>query len=219
MHAGAMLGVTRREHSGVGVQAAVRRQERGVNVEHPAEVVIDEPPRQNAQETRERDHIRLMLLQRRRQRALEGAIASALELQHRGGLDTQRGGAGETGRVGAVGDHHRDPRGDAAREARARDGDHVRAAAGNEDGEPERAGAHSWMNTPRAPARTSPMTRAVSPRAVRNSTAAAARSGGTITAMPTPQLKVRYICAGWLRPSRLVVALAPAATSSLRMSA
>src|SRR5438874_12392834 len=79
MHAGAMLGVTRREHAGVGVQAAVRRQERGVNVEHPAEVVIDEPPRQNAHETRERDHVRPMRFQRPRQRVLEGGSATWLQ--------------------------------------------------------------------------------------------------------------------------------------------
>src|ERR1700732_5427051 len=197
MHAGAMLGVACLEHAPMGMQAAVRGQERGVNVEHPAEVVVDEGPRQNTHETRERDHIRLVRLQRHRQRALETGAAAGLGLQHGGGFDTQLGSAGETGRGGAIGNHHGDARGDAARATRARDGDHVRAAAGNEDGERKwRAGAHSWMNTPRPPARTSPMTWAVSPRAARNSTAAAARSGATIATMPTPQLNVRYIFGG-----------------------
>src|ERR1700682_3205791 len=111
MHACAVLSVACLEHTAMGMQAAVRRQERGVNVEHSAEVGAEQPRRQNTHETRERDHIRLMRIERGRQRALEGAATCGLRLQHRGGFDTQLGGAGETWRVGAIRDYHRDPRG------------------------------------------------------------------------------------------------------------
>src|SRR5439155_409692 len=136
VHAGAVHGVVRLEHAPVSVQAPVSGQERGVNVEHSAEITRDERPRQNAHEACQRDHVAPVRLENRRDRYLE-----------------------------------------------------------------RRARAHAWITTPRAPARTSPTIVAVSARAARNFTAAAACSGGTMTTMPSPQLKVRYISADSMLPA------------------
>ncbi len=50
MHGAAGLGIARRQRAGMGVQAGILRQKRGVDVQHPAPEAVDEAGGQHAHE-------------------------------------------------------------------------------------------------------------------------------------------------------------------------
>src|SRR6516165_6736125 len=198
VYAGAVLGVPGGEHAAVRVEAAVGGEERRMDVEHAPEVTAHQCRRENAHEARERNRIGLHGLESREQHLLE---RPALRFPGPGrGCDTLCARARQACGAGPIGDHDHRLCGDFARARGTHDRAHVGAAAGDQQGELQRrARAHSWMTTPRLPLRTSPMTCALSPCATSSCTAAAACAAGTMTIMPMPQLKVRYISAASMR--------------------
>ena len=108
---------------------------------------------------------------------------------------------GQSGRLGAVGNDELDTRVELTGEAGARDRGHVRSASGYEDGEPERrAGAHSSMyDAARSGAYLADDLRALAARVQELGGRRGALLAGTMTTMPMPQLKVRYISAESVR--------------------
>src|SRR5258708_25103361 len=100
-----------------------------MDVEVPAEMTQNQAAAKDAHETRERDKIGRMLLDRLDERSVERLARGELALiDDRGGNARLRGEL-EAGGVGAVADH----RGDLRREPRAHDRLHVAAAAGDQD--------------------------------------------------------------------------------------
>ena len=176
VHARAVHALAGGEHAPMRVQAAVGGQERGMNVEHAAQVARDERRGQDAHEACERDNDWAAL-----RRAISPSCCSKAAPERRPPpWPWRRRGSRAAGKPAASARSAITTTGRAAI-APARQ---ARTIAVMFEPRPEiriasrsgARGAHSLMNTPRPPARTSPMICALSPRALRNSTAACARS-------------------------------------------
>jgi hypothetical protein len=89
MDACAVLGVAGLEAAAMGVESAIFRQQRGMNVDEPAGKALGELRGQNAHEPCEHDDLRTMRFEHARQRALEGGTICERFPRHDFGGETQ----------------------------------------------------------------------------------------------------------------------------------
>src|SRR5688572_23554126 len=174
-----------------------------MNVEEPAGESMNEIGAENAHEAGEHDETGSIRLHDLRQcRVIRGPVCVVARRENLGG-DSEFLCLCQTCRVGAIADDSGDADRKPARLRGACNGQHVGAAAGDQDNDRQRRGSHqASITTPREPWRTSPMIAAACPACLSASIAASARSAGTVAVMPTPQLKVRYISASLTLPAR-----------------
>ena len=200
MHAGSMLKVACGQRTFMRMQAFVPWQQRGMDVEQSTGVVCDKARRQHAHEAGQHDQfgaagvdglhqcgfkcVAIKLSARTEVGSGNGACGNAL-------TDTPRQGAG----IFAVAQYLHDGGCKSAACTARSNGSKVAAAARNQHRQPQRRAAcrHCVMTTPRVPRSMLPMRVAVSPCARSSASAASASPGATMTTMPMPQLKVRYI--------------------------
>jgi len=133
MHRGAGHLATGIDRPAMRVQPRERRQQRRMDVEHPARVARHELRRQDAHEAGQHDQVRRMAVDRLGQRRVEcRAVRESLVVEHLGGDAVGLGGHQSTG-VGAVADHRNHTAGPVLRLGRAHDRVKVRALTRDQD--------------------------------------------------------------------------------------
>ena len=129
----ARLAVAGGERAGMGVEPAIVRQQRRVDVEHPPLPRGDEARGEHPHEAGETDDVDGVRRQRRREPGLErGAVAAEGAVIDELGGDALGPRPGEPARLRAVGEHQRRARGVIAGH-RGHQRAHVGPAAGEED--------------------------------------------------------------------------------------
>ena len=132
MHRGPVESATVGEHPGMGVEALVGWQQRGVDVEQSASKGLAERTGENAHEAGEDDEVRCMGIDGLGQCLVEGLTRrKALVINDLGG-NASGGRHGQALGFGAIGDHRSNIDGPAPRINRIQDGHHVAAASGDE---------------------------------------------------------------------------------------
>src|SRR5258708_25133523 len=179
-------------------------------VEHAAAPARHQPPRQEPHEAGEADKIDAVREQSVVERAFErrAIVAEWLVIDDRGG-DARKLCPGKPRGVGLIGQDEHDFRRIVRRPGRLDQRRHVRAAAGDQDGDAllGHAPGQARSRRPRKPTRaasfavtTSPRWTTVSPCAAKRSLAALAAFRSNTATMPMPQLKVRSISASVILP-------------------
>ena len=136
MHRAAVNSDPVGKRAGVRVEAGIRRQKRGMDVDHPPCVSIDECFRQNAHETGKDDQVRRMYVDGCRERIFERIAVGIRSMVDRHRRYGAIGGDRQARRVGPVADDGHDLAGDLAVANRVEYRGHVRAAAGDQDDQP-----------------------------------------------------------------------------------
>lgn len=135
MHRAASLFITCSEGAGVGIEAFVFGQKRGVDIEHLALPFGDKLRAEHPHEPSQTDDIRGMREEVPVQRILKfGAAAVSTMINHESG-NAPRGGFGQPASLGIVGPDHNSARRVIASH-RVNQPLHIRAAARNQDGDP-----------------------------------------------------------------------------------
>src|SRR3569833_1233282 len=196
MHAGSVVGVPGIQYTLVSVEAGVLREQGRVDVDHPPLISPHETLCEHAHESGENHQVRAVPIDRFAQGSFKSGAINALVGDYVC-LDPHVPGCCDPGNSQAVADHDTGSRGDVLLLTFANNRGHVGATAGYQYRKSKRA--HSLMTTPFAPLRTSPITAAISPRALSKSTAVCDWSFGTIAIIPIPQMQVRYISAELMR--------------------
>jgi hypothetical protein len=130
----ARFAVPRGKGAGVGVQAGVFRQERGMDVQHPALVATDEAGGQDAHETGEADYVGPGGVDLAGKVGLESLAVGIGAVVEGGGGDAQSGGFRKPPGGGVVrGDE--DGTGGMVPRHVTHQRQHVRATPGNQDGD------------------------------------------------------------------------------------
>src|SRR5215211_79236 len=197
------------ERPPVRVEAREQRQQRRMDVQHPSGPAVDEPRRQDAHEAGTAEELDAMRQKLPIERALEGLALRISLVVDDCGCNPGGGRPCEAFRFRPV----RDRQGDFGRIARRLGGldqrRHVRAAAGNEDGDAALSGRRQCqiLNPPvvrtgsrSGAAMTSPMRTGFSPAAPNASATCSSSAVPTMAIMPMPQLKVRSISAAATPP-------------------
>lgn len=146
MHCGPMESTTIGQHPGVGVEAFVGGQQRGVDVEQPASKGLAEWGGENAHEAGEHDEVGRMGLDGLGQCVIESLTRRKSLVIDDLGMNASRLCHGQALSLGTVGDHRSHIDGPTPCIERIQDGHHVAAASGDEH---DQSGFHQADCMPR----------------------------------------------------------------------
>src|SRR5215218_7439802 len=191
------------------VKAGEQRQQRRMDVQHPSGPAVDEPRRQDAHEAGKAEELDAMRQKLSVERALQSlALRIDLVVDDRG-CDPGGRRPREAFRVRPVRDHQRVLGRVLRRLGGLYQRRHVRAAAGNEDGDTALSGRRQCQilkppvvrtGSPSGAATTSPMRTGFCPAATNAAATCSSSAVPTMAIMPMPQLKVRSISAAATPP-------------------